>query len=144
MTLNDLENTMVVRMRNKELYLVLTDVRLPVNGDDKYTMFVSKCGFMHSGCYTDNMLVKNSVYEIGHSNWDIMEVYKRVYSKDVSFRRGDHHRGPNSIETMLDPDNLCRIWSREEELEALSHTEIERDETIKQLDEFGSKEVTFY
>lgn len=57
---------------------------------------------------------------------------------------GDHHRGPNSIETMLDPDNLCRIWSREEELEALSHTEIERDETIKQLDEFGSKEVTFY
>lgn len=63
---------------------------------------------------------------------------------DASFRRGDHHRGPNSIETMLDPDNLCRIWSREEELEALSHTEIERDETIKQLDEFGSKEVTFY
>ena len=141
MTLNDLENTMVVRMRNGDLYLVLTDVRLPANGDDKYTMFVSKRGFMHSGSYTNNMLVKNRVHEMGGSSWDITEVYKRVYGKDPDFRRRDYHRGPNSLETMLDPNELYRIWSREEES---SGTEIEQDDTIKESDEFSSKEVTFY
>lgn len=144
MTLNDLENTMVVRMRNEELYLVLTDVRLPANGDDKYIIFAGERGYMHSGCYTDNMLVKNQIHEIGGSNWDIMEVYKRVYGNDVDFKRRDHHRGPNSIESLLDPTTLYRIWSREEELKALSHTEIEQDDTIKESDEFSSKEVTFY
>lgn len=144
MTLNDLENTMVVRMRNKELYLVLTDVRLPAVGTDKYTIFASKTGYMHSGCYTNNMLVKNQVYEEGGSNWDIMEVYKRVYGMDADFRMHDPHRGPNSLETMLDPANLHRIWSREEELQTLSHTEIEQDDTIKESDEFSSKEVVFY
>ena len=132
---------MVVRMRNGELYLVLTDVRLPANGDDKYTIFASKCGYMHSGCYTNDMLVKNQVHEMGGSNWDIMEVYKRVYGKDPDFQRRDCHRGPNSIESLLDPTTLYRIWSREEES---SHSEIEQDDTIKESDEFSSKEVTFY
>lgn len=144
MTLNDLENTMVVRMRNEKLYLVLTDVRLPANGDDKYIIFAGEHGYMHSGCYTDNMRVKNLAYETSGSSWDIMEVYKRVYSSGVDFKRRDHHRGPNSIESLLDPTSLYRIWSREEELKALSHTEIERDDTIKKSDEFSSKEVTFY
>lgn len=127
-------------MRNGELYLVLTDVRIPTVDTNKYTIFASKTGYMHSRCYNKYMLLKNQVCEVGNSAWDIMEVYKRVYSKDADFIRNEPHRGPVSIESSLDPENLYRIWSREEEF---NHVEIEQDDTIKESDEFSSKEITF-
>lgn len=81
MTLNDLENTMVVKLRNGGLYVVLTDVRIFCDKivDKVTTIFAADNGYMDISSYA-----------------------------------------PEPIDDIV------------------------QDETIKELDEFGSKEVTFY
>lgn len=78
MTLNDLENTMVVQMRNQQLYLVITDCLPPNASENKDIVFLSRGGYMQSTSYTFNMLMNtdNELYR----EWDIMKVFKRVYS----------------------------------------------------------------
>lgn len=79
MTLNDLENTMVVKLRNGGLYVVLTDVSCDKIVDKVTTIFAADNGYMNISSYA-----------------------------------------PEPIDDIV------------------------QDETIKELDEFGSKEVTFY
>lgn len=81
MTLNDLENTMVVQMRNGGLYVVLTDVRIFCDKivDKVTTIFAADNGYMNISSYAPELI-----------------------------------------------------------------DDIVQDETIKELDEFGSKEVKFY
>lgn len=76
MTLNDLENTMVVKLRNGGLYVVLTDVRIFCDKivDEVTTIFAADNGYMNISSYAPDMTVKGST----NSEWDIMEVYKRV------------------------------------------------------------------
>ena len=78
MTLNDLENTMVVQMRNQQLYLVITDCLPPNASENKDIVFLSRGGYMQGTSYTFNMLMNtdNELYR----EWDIMKVFKRVYS----------------------------------------------------------------
>lgn len=58
-------------------------------------------------------------------------------------RRGRNfpHTAPCGLRYLKDPKYLQSIWSRNapEPIDG-----IVQDETIKELDEFGSKEVTFY
>lgn len=84
MTLNDLENTMVVKLRNGGLYVVLTDVRIFCDKivDKVTTIFAADNGYMNISSYAPDMTVKGST----NSEWDIMEVYKRVYT-DVEEKR---------------------------------------------------------
>lgn len=49
MTLNDLENTMVVKLRNGGLYVVLTDVRIFC--DKVTTIFAADNGYMNISSY---------------------------------------------------------------------------------------------
>lgn len=78
MTLNDLENTMVVKLRNGGLYVVLTDVRIFCDKivDKVTTIFAADNGYMDISSYAPDMTVKGST----NSEWGIMEVYKRVYT----------------------------------------------------------------
>lgn len=75
MTLNDLENTMVVKLRNGGLYVVFTDVRIFSDNcvDKVTTIFAAEDGYMDISSYAPDMTVKGSQY----SEWDIVEVYKR-------------------------------------------------------------------
>lgn len=57
MTLNDLENTMVVQMRNQQLYLVITDCLPPNASENKDIVFLSQGGYMQGTSYTFNMLM---------------------------------------------------------------------------------------
>lgn len=57
MTLNDLENTMVVQMRNQQLYLVITDCLPPNASKNKDIVFLSQGGYMQGTSYTFNMLM---------------------------------------------------------------------------------------
>lgn len=127
MTLNDLENTMVVKLRNGGLYVVLTDVRI----------FAADNGYMNISSYAPDMTVKGST----NSEWDIMEVYKRVYTDVEEKRKEFPHTAPCGLRYLKDPKYLQSIWSRNAP-EPID--DIVQDETIKELDEFGSKEVTFY
>lgn len=81
MTLNALENTMVVKLRNGGLYVILTDVRI----------------------FCDKIVDK--VTTIFEADNDYMNISRNA---------------PEPIDDIV------------------------QDETIKELDEFGSKEVTFY
>ena len=87
MTLNDLENTMVVKLRNGGLYVVLTDVRIFCDKivDEVTTIFAADNGYMNISSYAPDMTVKGST----NSEWDIMEVYKRVYT-DVEEKRKEY------------------------------------------------------
>lgn len=118
MTLNDLENTMVVKLRNGGLYVVLTDVRIFCDKivDKVTTIFAADNGYMNISSYAPDMTVKGST----NSEWDIVEVYKRVYTDVEEKRKEFPHTAPEPIDDIV------------------------QDETIKELDEFGSKEVTFY
>lgn len=79
-----------------------------------------------------DMTVKGST----NSEWDIMEVYKRVYTDVEEKRKEFPHTAPCGLRYLKDPKYLQSIWSR--------NAPEPIDETIKELDEFGSKEVTFY
>ena len=76
-----------------------------------------------------------------NSEWDIMEVYKRVYTDVEEKRKEFPHTAPCGLRYLKDPKYLQSIWSRNAP-EPID--DIVQDETIKELDEFGSKEVTFY
>ncbi len=58
MTLNDLENTMVVKLRNGGLYVVLTDVRIFCDVDKVTTIFAADNGYMNISSYAPDMTVK--------------------------------------------------------------------------------------
>lgn len=75
------------------------------------------------------MTVKGST----NSEWDIMEVYKRVYTDVEEKRKEFPHTAPCGLRYLKDPKYLQSRNAPEP-----------IDETIKELDEFGSKEVTFY
>ena len=139
MTLNDLENTMVVKLRNGGLYVVLTDVRIFCDKiiDKVTTIFAADNGYMNISSYAPDMTVKGST----NSEWDIMEVYKRVYTDVEEKRKEFPHTAPCGLRYLKDPKYLQSIWSRNAP-EPID--DIVQDETIKELDEFGSKEVTFY
>ena len=112
MTLNDLENTMVVQMRNQQLYLVITDC-LPPN----------------ASMNTDNELYRE---------WDIMKVFKRVYSNF-----DQNHRAPYSLKHLESALDLVCIWDREKD--ACQEEEIVNDnDFVSEQDEYSSKEVKFY
>lgn len=139
MTLNDLENTMVVKLRNGGLYVVFTDVRIfSANCIDKVTtILAAEDGYMNISSYAPDMTVKGSQY----SEWDIVEVYKRVYTDIEEKRKKFPHTAPFGLRYLKDPRYLQPIWSRDVP-EPMN--DIVQDDTIKELDEFGSKEVTFY
>ena len=94
-------------------------------------------GYMNISSYAPDMTVKGST----NSEWDIMEVYKRVYTDVEEKRKEFPHTAPCGLRYLKDPKYLQSIWSRNAP-EPID--DIVQDETIKQLDEFGSKEVTFY
>lgn len=139
MTLNDLENTMVVKLRNGGLYVVFTDVRIFSDNcvDKVTTIFAAEDGYMDISSYAPDMTVKGSQY----SEWDIVEVYKRVYTYIEEKRKKFPHTAPFGLRYLKDPRYLQSIWSRDVP-EPMN--DIVQDDTIKELDEFGSKEVTFY
>lgn len=70
-----------------------------------------------------------------------MGVYKRVYTDVEEKRKEFPHTAPCGLRYLKDPKYLQSIWSRNAP-EPID--DIVQDETIKELDEFGSKEVTFY
>lgn len=82
MTLNDLENTMVVQMRNQQLYLVITDCLPPNASKNKDIVFLSQ-----GTSYTFNMLMNTD--DERYREWDIMKVFKRVYDNF-----DQNHRAP--------------------------------------------------
>lgn len=89
MTLNDLENTMVVQMRNQQLYLVITDCLPPNASKNKDIVFLSRGGYMQGTLYTFNMLMNTD--DERYREWDIMKVFKRVYDNF-----DQNHRAPHS------------------------------------------------
>lgn len=101
MTLNDLENTMVVQMRN-QLYLVITDCLPPNASENKDIVFLSRGGYMQGTSYTFNMLMNtdNELYR----EWDIMKVFKRVYSNF-----DQNHRAPYSLKHLESAINLDAV-----------------------------------
>ena len=103
MTLNDLENTMVVQMRNQQLYLVITDCLPPNASENKDIVFLSQGGYMQGTSYTFNMLMNtdNELYR----EWDIMKVFKRVYSNF-----DQNHRAPHSLKHLDSMLDLVCIW----------------------------------
>lgn len=108
MTLNDLENTMVVQMRNQQLYLVITDCLPPNASKNKDIVFLSRGGYMQGTSYTFNMLMNtdNELYR----EWDIMKVFKRVYSNF-----DQNHRAPYSLKHLESALDLVCIWDREKD-----------------------------
>lgn len=136
MTLNDLENTMVVQMRNQQLYLVITDCLPPNASENKDIVFLSQGGYMQGTLYTFNMLMNtdNELYR----EWDIMKVFKRVYSNF-----DQNHRAPHSLKHLDSMLDLVCIWDREKD--ACQEEEIVNDnDFVSEQDEYSSKEVKFY
>lgn len=136
MTLNDLENTMVVQMRNQQLYLVITDCLPPNASKNKDIVFLSRGGYMQGTSYTFNMLINtdNELYR----EWDIMKVFKRVYSNF-----DQNHRAPYSLNHLESALDLVCIWDREKD--ACQEEEIVNDnDFVSEQDEYSSKEVKFY
>lgn len=125
MTLNDLENTMVVQMRNQQLYLVITDCLPPNASKNKDIVFLSQGGYMQGASYTFNMLMNTD--DERYREWDIIKVFKRVYS---------NFDPPHSLKHL---DLVC-IWDREKDA---CQEEIVNDNDFEQ-DEYSSKEVKFY
>lgn len=115
MTLNDLENTMVVQMRNQQLYLVITDCLPPNASKNKDIVFLSQGGYMQGTSYTFNMLMTTD--DERYREWDIIKVFKRVYS-------------------MLD---LVCIWDREKD--ACQEEIVNDNDFVSEQDEYSSKEV---
>lgn len=136
MTLNDLENTMVVQMRNQQLYLVITDCLPPNASKNKDIVFLSQGGYMQGTSYTFNMLM-NTDNELNRE-WDIMKVFKRVYSNF-----DQNHRAPYSLKHLDSMLDLVCIWDREKD--ACQEEEIVNDnDFVSEQDEYSSKEVKFY
>ena len=136
MTLNDLENTMVVQMRNQQLYLVITDCLPPNASKNKDIVFLSQGGYMQGTSYTFNMLI-NTDDELCRE-WDIMKVFKRVYSNF-----DQNHRAPYSLKHLESALDLVCVWDREKD--ACQEEEIVNDnDFVSEQDEYSSKEVKFY
>ena len=97
MTKADLENGMVVKLRNKGMYLVHND------------RLLNKKGMGHMNLYTERGYYDKEYNEDltrpGDSNWDIIRVYKSyVYN----------------LKDMFDKNNLELIWERKEDKQELS------------------------
>lgn len=64
MTLNDLENTMVVKLRNGGLYVVFTDVRIfcdsLISADRVTTILAAEDGYMDISSYAPDMTVNGT------------------------------------------------------------------------------------
>lgn len=108
MTLNDLENTMVVQMRNQQLYLVITDCLPPNASKNKDIVFLSQGGYMQGTSYTFNMLMNTD--DERYREWDIIKVFKRVYSNF-----DQNHRAPYSLKHLDSMLDLVCIWDREKD-----------------------------
>lgn len=135
MTLNDLENTMVVQMRNQQLYLVITDCLPPNASKNKDIVFLSRGGYMQGASYTFNMLMNTD--DERYREWDIMKVFKRVYSNF-----DQNHRAPHSLKHLDSMLDLVCIWDREKDT---CQEEIVNDnDFVSEQDEYSSKEVKFY
>lgn len=132
MTLNDLENTMVVKLRNGGLYVVLTDVRIFCDKivDKVTTIFAADNGYMNISSYAPDMTVKGST----NSEWEYIKGFIPMLR-----RRGRNFPTLLLVDFgILKTPNTYSLYG----LEPID--DIVQDETIKELDEFGSKEVTFY
>lgn len=135
MTLNDLENTMVVQMRNQQLYLVITDCLPPNASKNKDIVFLSQGGYMQGASYTFNMLMNTD--DEYYREWDIMKVFKRVYSN-----LDQNHRAPHSLKHLDSMLDLVCIWDREKD--ACQEEIVNDNDFVSEQDEYSSKEVKFY
>lgn len=73
-----------------------------------------------------------------YREWDIIEVFKRVYSNFDQNHRASHSL--KHLDSMLD---LVCIWDREKD--ACQEEEIVNDnDFVSEQDEYSSKEVKFY
>lgn len=105
MTLNDLENTMVVQMRNQQLYLVITDCLPPNASENKDIVFLSRGGYMQGTSYTFNMLmntddefvrfVNDWKMEISTKTYHLLRDYVHCKSKEVELKLN----APNQTES---------------------------------------------
>lgn len=100
MTLNDLENTMVVQMRNQQLYLVITDCLPPNASKNKDIVFLSRGGYMQGTSYTFNMLMNtdNELYrewDISTKTYHLLRDYVHCKSKEVELKLN----APNQTES---------------------------------------------
>lgn len=110
--------------------------RFEWQSENKDIVFLSRGGYMQGTSYTFNMLMNtdNELYR----EWDIMKVFKRVYSNF-----DQNHRAPYSLKHLESALDLVCIWDREKD--ACQEEEIVNDnEFVSEQDEYSSKEVEFY
>lgn len=101
----------------------------------KDIVFLSQGGYMQGTSYTFNMLMNTD--DERYREWDIMKVFKRVYSNF-----DQNHRAPYSLKHLDSMLDMVCIWDREKDT---CQEEIVNDnDFVSEQDEYSSKEVKFY